>query len=91
MRLADLKANPDFYRKYIDYALKDDTICEGIYDKLVATGRFPPEEIRVQDLVLRCAVQPVLHANVPMLTGPSCGLTKHKQQLLNDAVTTRRR
>jgi DNA polymerase family A len=85
MRLADLKANPDFYRKYIDYALKDDTICEGIYNKLVVTGRFPPEEIRVQDLVLRCAVQPVLHANVPMLKEHLADLREHKQQLLNDA------
>ena len=39
MRLADLKANPDFYRKYINYALNDDTLCEGIYNKLVRTGR----------------------------------------------------
>ena len=83
MRLVDLKANPDFYCKYIDYALNDDTLCEGIFDKLVRTGIFPPEEIRVQDLVLRCAVQPVLHANVPMLKEHLADLREHKQQLLD--------
>ena len=44
MRLADLKANPDFYRAYINYALNDATLCEGIFDKLVRTGKFPREE-----------------------------------------------
>ena len=83
MRLADLKANPDFYCKYIKYALNDGTICEGIYDELVRTGRFPPEEIRVQDLVLRCAVQPVLHADVPMLKKHVADLREHKRELLD--------
>ena len=67
MHLADLKANPDFYREYIDYALNDATLCEGIFDELVRTGIFPLEEIYIQDLVLRCAVTPVLHADVSML------------------------
>src|SRR5262249_4733333 len=35
MRLADLKANPDFYQAYVDYALNDATLGEGIFDKLV--------------------------------------------------------
>ena len=76
MRLADLKARPEFYRAYVNYALNDGTLCEGIFDKLVRTGIFPPEEIRVQDLVLRCAVQPVLHANVSDAQGASCGLAE---------------
>src|SRR5262249_25375308 len=62
MRLADLKANPDFYRVYVDYALNDSTLAEGIFDKLVRSGIFPREEIFIQDLVLRCAVVPTLHA-----------------------------
>jgi len=67
MRLAALKANPDLYRAYVNYALNDATLCEGTFDKLVRTGRFPYEELYIQDLVLRCAVVPTLHANVPML------------------------
>ena len=84
MRLADLKANPDLYRAYIKYALNDATLCEGIFDKLVRTGRFPYEELYIQDLVLRCAVIPTLHANVPMLQRHLEDLRKCKQSLLND-------
>jgi DNA polymerase len=85
MHLADLKANPDFYRKYIDYALNDSTLCEGIFDELVRTGAFPLEEIHIQDLVLRCAVTPVLHADVSMLAEHLAALKSRKQLLLNDA------
>src|SRR5262249_12098965 len=84
MRLTDLKANPDFYRAYVDYALNDATLCEGIFDKLVRTGAFPREEIFIQDLVLRCAVIPTLHADVPMLQQHLEELRKRKQSLLNE-------
>jgi DNA polymerase family A len=84
MRLADLKANPDFYRAYVDYALNDATLCEGIFDKLVRSGEFPREEIFIQDLVLRCAVVPTLHADVPMLQQHLQELRKRKQLLLNE-------
>src|SRR5262245_7483006 len=84
MRLSDLKANPDFYRAYVDYALNDATLCEGVFDKLVRTGAFPREEIFIQDLVLRCAVVPTLHADVPMLQRHLEELRKRKQLLLNE-------
>jgi DNA polymerase len=84
MHLADLKANPDFYRAYVDYALNDVTLCEGIFDKLVLTGRFPHEELFIQDLVLRCAVTPTLRVNVPMLQHHLEELRKNKQSLLNE-------
>jgi hypothetical protein len=85
MRLADLKARPDFYRAYVNYALNDATLCEGIFDKLVRTGAFPREEIFIQDLVLRTAVTPTLHADVPMLEEHLAALKKRKQRLLNEA------
>ena len=84
MRLADLKANSDFYRAYIEYALNDATLCEGIFDKLVRTRKFPREEIFIQDLVLRCAVTPTLHADVSMLQRHLEELRKRKQSLLNE-------
>jgi len=84
MRLADLKANPGFYQAYVDYALNDATLTEGIFDKLVRTGAFPREEIFIQDLVLRCAVVPTLHADVPMLQQHLEELRKRKQLLLNE-------
>jgi hypothetical protein len=84
MRLAALKANPDLYRAYVNYALNDATLCESTFDKLVRTGRFPYEELYIQDLVLRCAVVPTLHVNVPMLQRHLEDLRKCKQSLLND-------
>ena len=84
MRLADLKAKPDFYQAYVNYALNDATLCEGIFNKLVRTGRFPYEELYIQDLVLRCAVTPTLRANVPMLQHQLEDLRKRKQLLLTE-------
>ena len=84
MHLADLKARPEFYRTYINYALNDATLCEGIFDKLVRTGTFPREEIFIQDLVLRCAVVPTLYADVPMLRRHLEDLRKRKQSLLDE-------
>jgi hypothetical protein len=84
MRLADLKANPNFYQAYVDYALNDATLGEGIFDKLVRSGVFPYDELFIQDLVLRCAVVPTLHADVPMLQQHLQELRKRKQLLLNE-------
>ena len=84
IRLADLKTNPDLYRAYINYALNDATLCEGVFDELVRTGRFPYEELFIQDLVLRCAVTPTLHADVPMLKCHLEEVRKHKQSLLDE-------
>jgi len=83
MRLADLKANPEFYQAYVNYALNDAALCEDIFDKLVRTGRFPYEELYIQDLVLRCAVTPTLRANVPMLQHHLEDLRRRKQVLLD--------
>jgi DNA polymerase len=84
MHFADLKADPEFYQRYINYALNDGTLCEGIFDALVRTGRFPYEELLVQDLVLRCAVTPTLRADVPMLRRHLEDLRDAKQSLLNE-------
>jgi hypothetical protein len=83
MRLGDLKEKPDFYQAYVNYALNDATLCEGIFNKLVRTGKFPYEELYIQDLVLRCAVTPTLRANVPMLQAHLEDLRKRKVSLLN--------
>lgn len=84
LHLADLKANPDFYRAYVNYALTDAALCEGIFDKLVRSGAFPYEELFVQDLVLRCAVTPTLRADVPMLRQHLEQLRNRKQSLLDE-------
>jgi DNA polymerase len=58
VHLADLKESPLFYKEYIRYALNDDELCAGIFEKLVVNGCFPQEELLVMDMVLRCAVNP---------------------------------
>jgi hypothetical protein len=84
MHLADLKADPGFYQAYVNYALNDATLCEGIFNALVRTGKFPYEELFIQDLVLRCAVDPILRADVPMLQRHLEELRQRKQSLLNE-------
>jgi DNA polymerase len=83
MRLANLQANPQFYRKYQDYALKDARLCEAIYAKMAKD--FPTDEYFIQDLVLRAAVQPVLHADTNLLASHLEVLRKRKARLLRES------
>jgi len=83
MRLADLKARPEFYKAYIAYSLNDTVMCGRIYETLIKA--FPKSEIRVQDLVLRAAVEPVLHADVPLLEKHLTTLRHRKARLLRES------
>lgn len=74
--------NAGLWPEYQSYAMQDARICMQIYLKLAS--EFPPEEAKVMDLVLRCAVEPVLHANVPLLETHLGELRRKKQRLLND-------
>jgi DNA polymerase len=46
------------YDEYIDYAINDAELCAQIFDKLVRSRIFPVGELRVMDMVLRCAIEP---------------------------------
>jgi DNA polymerase bacteriophage-type len=81
MRAQDIK-NAGLWPAYRTYAMQDVRLCAQIYFKLAP--EFPPEEIKVMDLVLRAAVQPVLHANVPLLQTHLDELRRKKARLLND-------
>jgi hypothetical protein len=67
---------------YCSYALNDVRECAHIYLKLLP--EFPPEERRVMDLVLRAAMQPVLHADVTLLQEHLRALRSRKAALLRD-------
>jgi DNA polymerase family A len=67
---------------YCTYALNDVLECSHIYLKLLP--EFPEEEQRVMDLVLRAAVQPVLHADIPLLEQHLDALRRRKAALLQD-------
>lgn len=67
---------------YCEYAMNDVRECANIYLKLAP--EFPQEERRVMDLVLRAAVCPTLHADVPLLNNHLEALRKRKAALLRD-------
>ena len=70
---------PDF----CTYAMNDVRLCAQIYLKLLA--RVPGRKsAKVMDLVLRCAVQPVLHADIPLLQTHLDELRKRKARLLRE-------
>jgi DNA polymerase family A/3'-5' exonuclease len=81
MRPQDIK-NSGLWPQYRTYAMNDVRVCAQIYFKLAP--EFPAEEVRIMDLVLRAAVQPILHANIPLLEKHLEELRRKKQRLLNE-------
>lgn len=79
---ADIKA-AGLYDEYVDYCLNDVTLCAGIYEKLVASRRFPVPEIIVMDMVLRCAIQPQLQLDANALAEHLAHVQRQKEALLN--------
>jgi len=65
---------------FCTYSMVDARECWHIYSKLYP--EFPPEERAIMDLVLRAAVVPRIHADVPMLEQHLEDLRKRKQYLL---------
>jgi DNA polymerase bacteriophage-type len=82
MHAADIKAK-GLWPAYRRYAMRDMQLCGQAFAKLIPY--FPKEELQVMDLVLRCAVQPVFQADVPMLTTYLEDLRKLKESLLKKA------
>jgi DNA polymerase bacteriophage-type len=74
--------NAGLWPQYCTYALQDAMTCYHIFCKLLP--EFPVEERRVMDLVLRAAVQPVLHADVALLDAHLTELRLHKAELLRN-------
>lgn len=62
MRWKDIKANRAYYQTYIDYAINDVELCFQAYLKMLRQG-FPMKELFIQDMVLRCAVEPKFQSN----------------------------
>ena len=81
MRVQAIK-NAGYWPAYRSYAMNDVLLCAQIYFRLAS--EFPKEEVKVMDLVLRAAVQPVLRANVPLLEKHLDDLRRKKARLLND-------
>jgi DNA polymerase bacteriophage-type len=73
--------NAGLWPAYRSYSMQDALICAQIFGKL--WPEFPAEERLIQDLVLRAAIEPVLHADVGLLQEHLKTIRANKAQLLN--------
>lgn len=85
MRAADIKA-AGFWEDYKTYNIGDAVLCEGIYNELVASGKFPMNEIVVMDSVLRMAIQPQFVLDQAALLQHLTVIQVEKQTMLNTAM-----
>jgi hypothetical protein len=88
MHLADLKQQGDFYLEYVAYAMNDVGMLLGAYDKLVRSGKFPASELVVNDMVLRCAVEPRFQLDADVLALHLAEVRAKKKALLDQAMLT---
>ena len=72
--------NAGLWGDYCTYAMNDVRICAQIFIRLYP--EFPRAERRIQDLVLRAAIEPVLHADVKLLTAHLETIRAEKARLL---------
>jgi DNA polymerase len=82
MHAQDIK-NVGLWPAFCEYALNDVRECYHIYCKLYP--ELPAEERQVMDLVLRAAVVPRLHADVPLLELHLEDLRRRKDTLLRES------
>lgn len=85
MRAANIKA-AGFWEDYKTYNVGDAVLCEGIYLELVASGRFPMDEIIVMDSVLRMALQPQFILDQVALKQHLANVQVEKSNLLSVAM-----
>jgi DNA polymerase family A len=73
--------NAGLWPAYRSYSMQDALICAQIFG--VLWPEFPAEERIVQDLVLRAAIEPVLHADVVLLQEHLKTIRANKTRLLD--------
>jgi hypothetical protein len=81
MHAQDIK-NAGYWPTFLTYAMNDIRESAHILRRLLP--QFPLEERHVMDLVLRAAVQPVLHADIALLESHLKELREQKEKLLRD-------
>lgn len=74
------------YDEYIDYSINDAELCWQIYQKLVKEGGFPLRELIVQDMVLRCAIEPQLRVDQNVLALHLADVRAKKDALLQQVM-----
>lgn len=86
MRRMDIKRS-GLWMEYCEYAMHDVTLCKQIYYKL--QPQMPVDELKLMDLVLRCAITPRFVADVELLKTHLYELRLAKERLLDAAGVER--
>lgn len=86
MTFAQIKSSALLYQKFVEYGINDVVLCSEIYRVLVVEGRFPPHELLVQDMVLRCAVQPQFVLDETALAEHLFVIQQEKEMMLSKAM-----
>jgi DNA polymerase len=79
MHAADIEA-VGMMDEFKAYCLKDAELCRSIFRTLLPA--FPPAQLRMMDLVIRCATQPRLLIDRPKLTAHLANVRGEKTRLL---------
>jgi DNA polymerase len=66
--------------EFVEYCRSDAELCRSIFRTLLPA--FPPAQLRMMDLVIRCATQPRLLVDRPGLTAHLCNVRGEKTRLL---------
>jgi hypothetical protein len=74
------------YDSFVDYALNDVELCAGIFQKLVIEGKFPTQELRIMDMVIRCTTHPRLLLGRHVLAEHLHKVQHEKDLLLTQAM-----
>ena len=69
------------YNDYIQYAINDVELCAGIYDQLIRAG-FPEQELTINDMVLRCTIEPQFLLDQTVLAEHLATVKSQKEQLI---------
>ena len=79
LNAAMLKANGQ-WNDYVEYAKHDAWLCREIYKRL--RGGFPPDEVEIADMVMRCAIIPRFKLDSDLLAAHRAQIVNHKETLL---------
>jgi len=86
MNLATIKSFPALYQSYQDYSCNDCDLSVAIFDYLIREKLFPVGELAVQDMVLRCGLQPRFKLDMMVLAEHLNEVKQAKDVLLMKAM-----
>ncbi len=85
LRLAQIK-EAGLYDEFVAYGVNDCDLCAGIYGALVESGKLPVRQLFIEDMVLRCAIEPKFMLDQNALALHLNEVLQKKDQLLAQAM-----